>query len=252
MRAAVFDYGHTLINFAPAEEELLASYDDIRRLLVAEARRELPQAPELVDALSRRVMNELVQSYENRQLEELDIVTMFDNALRAMNVELKREIVRQVVEMEHRALVRRLAREPENLEVIRALRARGLKIGLVSNAHFLPDMMREDIERLGIAELVDDAVFSAEIGVRKPHPAIFRKVLDELGVAPEEAFFVGDRLRDDISGAKDLGMSAILTHQFRQEDPDGFSPAPDLVVQQLPDIMPYVEDRLAQPIGRED
>jgi putative hydrolase of the HAD superfamily len=129
----------------------------------------------------------------------------------------------------------------ENLQVMKSLKERGLRLGLVSNAHFLPELMREDIARLGVAPYLDEAVFSAEIGVRKPDPAIFRRVLGELGVAPEEAIFVGDRVRDDIAGAKNLGMRAVLTHQFRQEDSAGAVFQPDLVIDALAEIVGYVD-----------
>jgi putative hydrolase of the HAD superfamily len=102
--------------------------------------------------------------------------------------------------------------------------------------------MREDIERLGIMRYVDDAVFSAEIGVRKPHPAIFLKVLNELRVEPADAVFVGDRLRDDIGGAQGLGMRTVLTRQFRQEDVSGDGIQPDRVIGALPELLGYVRE----------
>jgi FMN phosphatase YigB (HAD superfamily) len=105
-------------------------------------------------------------------------------------------------------------------------------------------MMREDIERLGIAQFVDDAVFSAEIGVRKPHEAIFRKVLDAIDVDPPAAVFVGDRLRDDIAGAKALGMRGVLTQQYRQEEVGTYPVTPDLVIQRLPELTLWVASLL--------
>jgi len=243
--AVVFDYGHTLVDFTIAEDRLLETYGEIRTILASEAKRDLPQAPELVDSLTRRVGAMVEESYRNRELEELDILNLFDTALRAMHVELPRDLIRQIAEMEHRAMASRLVAPAENLAVLRTLRAMDRRIGLVSNAHFLPELMREDIERLGIAQYVDDAVFSAEAGVRKPHPAIFMKVLDELGVAPQDAVFVGDRVRDDIGGAQALGMRAVLTRQYRQEEVKPGGPQPDLVIQTLPELVPYVRSLVA-------
>jgi putative hydrolase of the HAD superfamily len=240
LKAVVFDYGHTLVDFAPAEDTLLDCYGDIRRMLEREAHRDLPQVPELVDALSRRVGSMVEESYRKGQLEELDVVTLFETALLALHVELPRELVRQVAEMEHRAMASSLAVSPETLAVLATLQSMGFRIGLVSNAHFLPSMMREDIERLGIMRYVDDAVFSAEIGVRKPHPAIFLKVLNELQVDPADAVFVGDRLRDDVGGAQGLGMKGVLTRQFRQEDVSEDGIQPDRVIEALPELLGYI------------
>jgi putative hydrolase of the HAD superfamily len=245
----VFDYGHTLLDFAPAEETLLACYGEIRQMLASEAERDLPEAVELVESLSRRVGAMVEESYRNAELEELDIVDLFETALGALDLRLRRDLIRRVAELEHRAMASRLEVPSKNLDVLRALRDLGLRIGLVSNAHFLPELMREDIDRLGIAQYVDDAVFSAEIGVRKPHPAIFLKVLKELDVQPAAAVFVGDRVRDDIGGAKGLGMRAVLTRQFRQEEVRDGRAKPDLIIDALPEIVPYVARELGAMSG---
>ena len=48
-----------------------------------------------------------------------------------------------------------------------------------------------DLQRMGIAERIDFAVFSSELGKRKPHPAIFERALEALGVVADDAMFVG-------------------------------------------------------------
>jgi FMN phosphatase YigB (HAD superfamily) len=78
---------------------------------------------------------------------------------------------------------------------------------------------------MGIAERVDFAVFSSEIGRRKPDPAIFERALEALGVTPEEALFVGDRLWEDVGGAGAVGMRTVQAVWFRADDyPDGGEP----------------------------
>jgi putative hydrolase of the HAD superfamily len=217
-------------------------------LLEANAIRQVPAAEAMVEAVARRVERLVRESYDRQELEEVDIVELFDGSLRALGVSVDRAIVRQIAEMEHRALLSGLTVEQENLEVLRQLRECGVKIGLVSNAHFLPELMRGDIARLGIADLVDEAVFSAEIGVRKPHPAIFDKVLTALDVRPADAIFVGDRLHDDIGGAQTIGMRGILTRQFRREEVDGQPIRPDHVIESPPELLAYLFGSL--PAGR--
>lgn len=241
IRAVVFDYGHTLINFAPAEDRMVECYESIRRMLQSQVEREVPEAADLVEAVSKRVDQLVQESYRERNLEEVDVVDLFQATLSRLGIELPQDEVRAIAAYEHRCMASRLHVTDENLRVLRDLRDMDLRIGLVSNAHFLPEMMWEDIRRLGIAQYVDDAVFSAEIGVRKPHPAIFMKVLNELAVAPEEVVFVGDRVREDIGGPKSLGMRAVLTHEFRQEPFEGQPVEPDCVIERLPEIVPYVE-----------
>ncbi len=245
-RAVVFDYGHTFIDFSPFDEQLVEAYTEIRDRLVELLRRELPGASDLVRDVVRRVERQVQESYGRGVLEEMDIVAMYAEALAEIGLSLAPGEVRHIVEHEHRARASELTIQAENLQVLPDLRDLGLKIGLVSNAHFLPELMLEDIERLGIAQYVDAAVISSGFGLRKPHPDIFMKVLDELEVLPWQAVFVGDRLKDDIGGAKALGMRGVLTHQFRQEALDSQPVMPDLVIERLPEVVPYLRGLLME------
>jgi FMN phosphatase YigB (HAD superfamily) len=78
---------------------------------------------------------------------------------------------------------------------------------------------------MGLAERLDFAVFSSEVGKRKPHPAIFERALDALGVAAADSVFVGDRLYEDVRGAGELGMTTVQALWFRaDEHPEGGEP----------------------------
>jgi HAD superfamily hydrolase (TIGR01509 family) len=248
LRAVAFDYGDTLGDLAIAEQRLLETYVDIRRMLEEQAHRDIPEAPDLIQSITVWVIGQVNASYARHELEELDVLALFEQALSALGLEVPREMVQQIHELEYRAIVSVRTVPPENLETLAALRARGLKLGLVSNAHFLPALMLEDFERLGLAQYMDAIVTSSQLGVRKPHPAIFERVLAELGVSPGEALFVGDKVREDVQGPKALGMRAVLTHQFRQEEFDGSGSVPDLVIGSLKELVPYI-DGLAEESG---
>jgi HAD superfamily hydrolase (TIGR01549 family) len=239
LQAVLFDYGHTLLDFTLAEDRLLACYEEVRRMLEAQALRDVPEAAVLVREVSRQAAARSQESYDKGELQELDIVRLFEQALSGLGLHLEDAFVRQIVETEHRALATALRMPEENLEVLRSLREAGLKIGIVSNATFLAEMMREDFERLGISPLIHASVISSEAGVRKPHPAIFRRALGLLDVDPARALFVGDRLREDVGGPQAIGMRAVLTRQYRQETPGPGTPQPDFVVERLPELVPY-------------
>src|SRR5579871_6270323 len=91
--------------------------------------------------------------------------------------------------------------------LLEALRERGLKLGLVSNAFDPPELAHAELERLGVASLLDVAVFASEVGARKPEPAIFLHALAALGVEPARALMVGDSLAADVAGAAALGIA---------------------------------------------
>lgn len=100
---------------------------------------------------------------------------------------------------------------PESAEVLALLRDRGLKLGLITNA-YQPMWAREiEMEGLGILEFFEDCRMSAaDHGYLKPHPSIFQKSLECLGVEPSEAVFVGDDVHADIVGAQAAGIYAVL------------------------------------------
>jgi putative hydrolase of the HAD superfamily len=95
----------------------------------------------------------------------------------------------------------------------------------VSNATDPGWLLRADLERQGLAPLLDAVVFSSEVGKRKPHPAIYEAALSELSIAPERALFVGDRLVEDVRGPAELGMTTVQAVWFRaDENTDGIEP----------------------------
>jgi HAD superfamily hydrolase (TIGR01509 family) len=124
--------------------------------------------------------------------------------------------------------------------LLETLRERGLKVGLVSNAFDPPALLHRDLAQLGVAERLDVAVFSSEIGRRKPDPAIFERAVEALGVQFDRTLFVGDTLATDIAGAAALGMHTCQAVWFRaDDDPDG--PEPDFQAFTQMDVMTVVK-----------
>jgi putative hydrolase of the HAD superfamily len=99
---------------------------------------------------------------------------------------------------------------PGALEVLRGLHAAGYRLGAISNTLQPARFMAESLVRRGLAPYFGAQVYSSEAGVAKPHPAIFRRALDLLGVMPEAAVYVGDRLVADVGGAHAAGLRGVL------------------------------------------
>lgn len=107
-----------------------------------------------------------------------------------------------------------LVPRPGLLETLTELRARDVRLGLVSNCTEEVALVWADTS---FAHFFDHAVFSATAGLAKPDPAIYRLVADGLGVAPEECLFVGDGANDELRGAQDVGMTPVLIHPRERE-----------------------------------
>ncbi len=105
------------------------------------------------------------------------------------------------------ALTHRPPMLPGAVEMLAALKALDLRIGLISNAGITPGVVLARImDDLGMGVHFDLTVFSDEVELSKPAAAIFQRALDEMGVAPDEAVFVGDQPLLDVSGARRAGM----------------------------------------------
>jgi HAD superfamily hydrolase (TIGR01509 family) len=92
-------------------------------------------------------------------------------------------------------------------EVLRAIRSRGVSIGLISNTQRCLATFADHFELRG---LFDVALSSADHGFMKPHPSIFEAALSAIDRQPQEAVMVGDSLEHDIAGALGIGMRGVL------------------------------------------
>jgi putative hydrolase of the HAD superfamily len=90
------------------------------------------------------------------------------------------------------------------LDLIRELRADGLRVTLLSNSWGDPASYPADL----LAELFDDVVISAQVGMRKPEERIFRLALDRLGLQAAQCAFVDD-MEGNIVAARALGLAAV-------------------------------------------
>lgn len=91
----------------------------------------------------------------------------------------------------------------------------GIPIGVVSNCSFGSEVMRYELGKHGLAEYLQFVMVSAEYAVRKPNVLLFTTAAARLGLAPEEIWFVGDRLDIDIAGARAAHMKPVWLHGKR-------------------------------------
>jgi HAD superfamily hydrolase (TIGR01509 family) len=128
------------------------------------------------------------------------------------------------------------------LEMLAALQARGLRLGVISNTLQPARFMDDHLAHNGLLAFFPARVYSSELRLAKPHPAIFRAALDALGVAPGRAVMVGDRLEADIAGAQGVGMKAVLIEVAHRPEQSA-AITPDARIRELPELLEAL-DRL--------
>lgn len=134
--------------------------------------------------------------------------------------------------------------DPDALEVLSGLRERGIRVGVLSNTIWPRSVHEQIFVRDEVAHLIDGAVYTSEIPWTKPHPEAFRAALAAVQVSdPRTAVFVGDRPYDDISGAKAVGMRAVLVphSDIPAEQHGPVTARPDAVAHRLRDVLDLVD-----------
>ena len=134
---------------------------------------------------------------------------------------------------------------PHARDVVARL-ARRFRLGLVSNTVVPGEPHGRKLALYGILEHLGCAVWSAEFGRRKPHPSIVLAALKKLGVPPERAAFVGDKIRTDVRAAHAARVRSIWLRGAWYLPTEG--PRPDFVIRDLREL-PLLLERLTPPGG---
>ncbi|MCU1296494.1 MAG: haloacid dehalogenase superfamily, subfamily variant 3 with third motif having or [Acidobacteriaceae bacterium] len=183
IKAVIFDYGEVLCHRPSGEElrqmaSILKANDDSFRALWERNRPAFDRGDLAADAYWSMFAKDAGTTLDPRQLEHL----------RKLDVEMWAKI------------------NPIMVDWAQRLRAKGFKIGILSNMH--PDMVEHCRASFPWLNDFHFQTFSADVRMVKPDPAIYRHTLDGLGVSAREALFIDDR-EPNIVAARKLGINAI-------------------------------------------
>jgi len=214
IRAVVFDYGNTLIQFSEPQirdcdtalanvlQSLYGPLDFKELKAIRDSDRRAPYAGDFL---------------------ENDLAGISANAVRTLyNREPTGEDLRSILRVRYESFVQAV-RAPDYLsDTLETLSAK-YKLGLLSN---YPDgaAIRATLGKLDIARYFDAVLVSGDVGRVKPNAAPFRKILDMLQVIPRQTLYVGDNWLGDIQGARRLGLRAA--HIVQWDTPEKFDPQP--------------------------
>ncbi len=123
---------------------------------------------------------------------------------------------------------------PGALDLLLALRARGCRIGIVSNGFAATH--HDKIDRLALRAHIDGLFLADEMGMVKPDPRVFAHACAVLGSVPSRTAMVGDRYDRDITGAHEAGLFTVLVDVHAIPIPDGAVP-PDAVVPTIAGVL---------------
>jgi putative hydrolase of the HAD superfamily len=224
--AVLFDYGLTLVTHTRPEAALQRAYARIAATLPPHPGGGGWDVDALLARVHDRVDDVLAEHEASGRLEEVDVYAVQHAAYQELGVRLDRDALDAAMEIEQRAWWEGLRVGPGTVATLQALRRAGLRLGICSNAAYRSASMRAQLAHAGLLPLVDAAVFSSEVGWRKPSPRIFAAALEALGAAAEGTVMVGDRVAADVDGAHAAGLRAIrLREHYDDPDPGGHADA---------------------------
>jgi len=101
---------------------------------------------------------------------------------------------------------------PKTRQILQTIKNKHLKIGLISN---LATPYKKAVDNLNLDHFFDVITFSCDCGLRKPDPKIFEQTAQKLNLNPNQIIMVGDKLKNDIQGAKNANfLDGVLIDKF--------------------------------------
>ena len=213
--AVLFDYGRTLVTFDYPTDELL----DVLRRFRPRIEQEVGASAPSAEGILRDVLMPLEEHIEGPGEDEVRYTDVYRSAWRSAGLDLPDDLLYEILDEEQQCWDRAVRVDPDALQVLAWLGARGIKRAVCSNAPFPPEMMLRQVSSNGVGELVDSVLFSSQFGRRKPAPEIYLAALASVGVKAGRALFVGDRVREDYEGPRSVGMRAVICTAHAAENP---------------------------------
>ncbi len=141
----------------------------------------------------------------------------------------------------------RRALRPEVPEVLQAIRAMGLKMGIISNVSSL-GLVPQNLAEYGITEYFSPVVLSSAYGRRKPDPSIFHHAARLANVPAGACLYIGDRVRRDVEGARRAGYRLVvqIAHDFEHGEDDS-GPQPDALITDMRALVGILRAAKAAP-----
>ncbi|MFH0981488.1 MAG: HAD family hydrolase [Planctomycetota bacterium] len=205
----LFDIGNTLLDFDSLDPRpFLGEGFRLGYEYLAARGHALPPFERYARGMGRRIMWRFLWSRLMRR--EMQLFESMITAHAALGIRLDPDSAAELA-WQMCLPMRRVGRaDPHARTVLLELRARGYKLGIISNTATPPPALDRHLEEEGLLEFFAMRVYSCAVGYMKPHRRIFEIALERIGSSAARTLFVGDKVKIDVKGAARLGMVTVL------------------------------------------
>ena len=234
IEAVLFDLAGTLVNFrdlkiaAILTEGAQGSYAHLLQLGV-----KLPEFNRYRKAHARAFQQRYLWSAIRRR--DFSFMDVMIQVLRRFSIVVPDGQYQTLAWMWYRPVLRHASVDAGVISTLDQLRDHGIKLAIISNTCVPAHCMDQHLQRENLLQYFPTRIYSSSTFYRKPHRKIFDTALEQLGVTPARAAFVGDRLQTDIRGARRVGMQTIWKTGLPQAQTRR-RPQADLIIHQIADL----------------
>lgn len=205
-RNCIFDLYGTLIDINTDEED-----PELWKMMTTEYEK---NGASYTPIELRESYRTLVRVEERRQAQlhpggcpEIQLESVFYKLFAFQGIVPDRELLNTIGRKFREASTKHLRLYPGVMDMLQALRDRGIGIWLLSNAQHL--FTSWELDTLGLTRVFDGVYLSSDYGCKKPDPHFFRTLLEERKIPPQSAVMIGNDAACDIAGAKKVGLATV-------------------------------------------
>jgi putative hydrolase of the HAD superfamily len=239
IQAVIFDLGGTLIDWPDWDEDVLNRWGLSYDYLVSKGNgRQWPDRDNYVEAMRGAELAHWKRVNTVRSSNTPAEVLL--EGFQVLDCEVSRDELLFALDGYAQAVYGWAMVFPDAASTLLALRARGYRLGLLSNTWWAADWHNADLLMHGLNTLLDLVTYTSDLRHSKPHPEAFLTVCRRLHVEPENCVMVGDRLVDDVSGALKVGMRGVWKKtSYPWPEPDNIHPS--ATISSLSELLPLID-----------